>query len=91
MVCIFNKVYFNKGIEFWTQTLIFNPYPCTARSSFIFQTLNSVRSNNLSLKFQRFKTCRFERIIGFIKFELVAKTQFLLHKDKISINNPVTF
>ena len=42
----------------------------------IFQTVNSVRSNSLSLKYQRFMLtgCRDKEIK---KFEVVAKTQFL--------------
>ena len=45
----------------------------------IFQTVNSVRSNNLSLKYQRFKPSDCEHI-EIRKFELVAKTQFLCFK-----------
>ena len=46
------------------------------RRPYIFQTINSVRSNNLSLKYQRFilTDCR---DIEIRKFEVVAKTQFL--------------
>ena len=43
---------------------------------FIFQTINSVRSNSLSLKYQRFTPSGCEAI-GVRKFEFVAKTQFL--------------
>ena len=39
------------------------------------QTVNSVRSNNLSLKYQRFKSSDCEDI-EIKKFEFVAKTQF---------------
>ena len=39
------------------------------------QTVNSVRSNNLSLKYQRFKPSDCEDI-EIKKFEFVAKTQF---------------
>ena len=42
----------------------------------IFQTMNSVRSNNISLKYQRFATLGYKDI-GIIKSEFVAKTQFL--------------
>ena len=38
--------------------------------------MNSVRSNNISLKYQRFKISGW-RDIKIRKFELVAKTQFL--------------
>ena len=42
----------------------------------IFQTINSVRSNSLSLKYQRFTPSGCE-VIAVRKFEFVAKTQFL--------------
>ena len=38
--------------------------------------MNSVRSNNLSLKYQKFTTSVYKDI-GTRKFEFVAKTQFL--------------
>ena len=38
--------------------------------------MNSVRSNNLSLKYQRI-TSSGSKYIGFIKFEFGAKTQFI--------------
>ena len=38
--------------------------------------MNYVRSNNLSLKYQRFASSG-SKDIGIIKFEFVAKTQFL--------------
>ena len=38
--------------------------------------MNSVRSNNVSLKYQRFATFN-SKDIGIINSELVAKTQFL--------------
>ena len=47
------------------------------RRPFIFQTINYVRSNGLSLKYQRFTSSGWKDI-GFSKFEFVAKTQFLL-------------
>ena len=42
--------------------------------------MNSVRLDNLSLKYQRFTLlgCRYIRIS---KFDFVAKTQFLLHGE----------
>ena len=42
----------------------------------IFQTMNSVRSNNLSLKYQKFTTLD-SKDKGIIKLEFVTKTQFL--------------
>ena len=38
--------------------------------------MNSVKSNNISLKYQRFATLGYKDI-GIIKSEFVAKTQFL--------------
>ena len=38
--------------------------------------MNSVRSNNISLKYQRFTTLGFKDL-GIINSEFVAKTQFL--------------
>ena len=40
----------------------------------IFQNMNYVRPNNLSLKYKRFTRCK---DIGIRKFEIMAKTQFL--------------
>ena len=45
----------------------------------IFQTMNSVRTNNPSLKHLRF-TLLVCKGIGIGKFEFVAKTQFLFNK-----------
>ena len=47
----------------------------------IFQTINSVRSNDLSLKYHRF-TPKDRKDIGISKFEFVAKTQFLSGKNR---------
>ena len=44
--------------------------------------MNSVRSNNISLKYQRFTTLDLKDI-GIIKSEFVAKTQFLYEKKNI--------
>ena len=44
--------------------------------------MNSVRLNNLSLKYQRFTPSSVSKYIGITKFEFVAKTQFLLSLDK---------
>ena len=60
--------------KFWFSNLyIFAVWCCRP---LIFQTLNSVRLNSLSLKYKRFtpSSCK-DRVIS--KFELVAKTQFL--------------
>ena len=46
------------------------------RRSLIFQTMNSVRSNNISLKYQRFTTLGFQDI-GIRKSEFVSKNQLL--------------
>ena len=42
----------------------------------MFQTINCVKSNNLSLKYWIFAPSGFKEI-GITKFEFVAKTQFL--------------
>ena len=42
----------------------------------IFQTMNAVRSNNVSLKYQRFTSSDCKDIM-ITKIEFVAKTQFL--------------
>ena len=46
----------------------------------MFQTKNSVISNNVSLKYQRFATLN-SKDIGIINSEFVAKTQFLSLKE----------
>ena len=61
-----------KETEFLRQALISNPNISATQC----QTINSVRSNNLSLKYQRFTRSGGEDI-GIRKFEFVAKTQFL--------------
>ena len=38
--------------------------------------MNAVRSNNVSLKYQRFTPSGY-KVIGFTKIEFVAKSQFL--------------
>ena len=43
--------------------------------------MHSVRSNNVSLKYQRFATLGFKDI-GILNSEFVTKTQFLLVKFK---------
>ena len=59
----------------------------------IFQTMNSVRSNNISLKYQRFTTLG-SKDIGIINSEFVAKTQFqilnlFLYVYSIHVLNPL--
>ena len=49
---------------------------CNVVNLLIFQTISSVRSNNISLKYQRFTTLGFKDIV-IINSEFVAKTQFL--------------
>ena len=68
----------HKGIEFLSQTLFSNLYifATQCRRPLIFQTMNSVRPNNLSLKYQRF-TSSDCKDIGIKQFEFVTKTQFL--------------
>ena len=74
-----------KGIEFLSQTLYFsNSYNLTIRfpRPLIFHTINSIRSNSLRLKCQRFTPsgCKDK---GARKYEFVAKIQFLYKiKDK---------
>ena len=60
------------------QNLIYNPYifATKCRRPWIFQTMNSVRANNLSLKFQTFTPLVCENI-GIRQFEFVTKTQVL--------------
>ena len=42
--------------------------------------MNAVRSNNVSLKYQRFTSSGY-KVIGFTKIEFVAKSQFLYFKQ----------
>jgi len=54
--------------------------------------MNSVRSNNISLKYQRFTTLG-SKDIGIIKSEFVAKTQFLyrnMAKETLSVRTLVS-
>ena len=55
-----------------------NPYifGFQCRRPLIFSTMTSVRSNNISLKFQRVTTLG-SKDIGIRKTEFVARTQFL--------------
>ena len=50
--------------------------PISFATLLIFQTLNYVRANSQSLKYQRF-TPSYSTDIGVKKFEFVAKTHFL--------------
>ena len=67
-----------KGTEFLLQTLTVSPIHLSnrCRRPLIFQTMNSVKSNSLSLKYRRF-TPSGCKDIEIRKFEFVAKTQFL--------------
>ena len=64
-VSICNKIWLSNSYNIATHS----PRP------FIFQTINSFRSNSLSLKYQRFTPSGCEAI-GVRKFEFVAKTVF---------------
>ena len=57
-----------KRIEFLPQILIFY----LGRRSNTFQTMNSIRSNNITLKYQRF-TPSGRKEVGIRKFEFVAR------------------
>ena len=46
--------------------------------------MNAVRSNNVSLKYQRFTSSGY-KVIGFTKIEFVAKSQFLSGCGKFSL------
>ena len=73
---LFHKLYFSKSYIFGFQ----------CRRPQIFQTMNSVRSNNVSLKYHRFTTLC-SKDIGIINSQFVAKTQFLLgEKSKRYLN-----
>ena len=54
----------------------FNIVATSFRRPLIFQTMNAIRSNNVSMKYQRF-TSSGCKDTGFTKTEFVAKTQFL--------------
>ena len=84
-IYIFSAVYFSlislnfmkwtKGIDkLWCSNLYIFAIQC--RRPYIFQNINSVRSNNLSLKCLKFSTSGWTDI-GIRKFEFVAKTQLL--------------
>ena len=67
-----------KELSFCHKLSFSNPYIFVTRwwRPLIFQTINSVRSNNHSLKYQRF-TSSDRKVIGIRLFEFLAKTQFL--------------
>ena len=67
-----------KGIESLPQTMIFNSniFATLCRKPWVFQTMNSDRSSNPSLKYHRFTTSGCKDI-GIGKFECVTKTHFL--------------
>ena len=55
------------------------------RRPLIFQTINSIRSNSLGLKYQRFTTTRLQRYRDW-KIKFVATTQFL-YPELLEIKN----
>ena len=69
-----------KELSFCHKLWFHNPYTFSTlcRRPSTFQTMKSVRSNNLSLKYQRFTPFGCEDI-GIRKSEFVAKTQFLFN------------
>ena len=87
----------HKGWDFkgeWTEFMLTVSlhfwFPATIKDLILaikFQTINSVRSINLSLKYQRF-TPSDSKDIGIRKFELVANTQFLSFFFVKSLNRP---
>ena len=75
------KIYFLamvniKELSFCHKLRFSNSNNLATRFPFIFQTINSGRSNSLSLKYQRL-TPSGCKDIGVRKFKFVAKTQFL--------------
>jgi len=66
-----------KEISICNKLWLSNSYNLATHSPrpFIFQTINSFRSNSLSLKYQRFTPSGCEAI-GVRKFQFVAKTEF---------------
>ena len=75
----------SKGIESLPLTLTNSIYFFNSNSKILdISTINSVRSNNLSFKYQRFtpSDCK---DLGIRIFEFVAKTQFLTPMRKIFI------
>jgi len=73
-------------LEGWTWSWGFSSQSDRGRDLFILGFNNSVRSNNLSLKYERVKPtgCR---DIEIRKFEVVAKTQFLWDEFSVEIYN----
>ena len=63
-------------ISLLSLTLIFYIFTTQCHTPLIFQTMHSVRSNNLSLNNQRF-TPSCCKNIGIRKFELVTRTHFI--------------
>ena len=57
------------------------------RKPLIFQTMISVRSNNLILKYQRFTPSGF-KYIGLRTFKFVANTQFLNNLEEVEEKMP---
>ena len=72
-----------KELSLCHQLWFSNPYIFAGGRPQLFQTFNSVRSNNLILKYQRF-TSSVWKYIWIRKVELVAKNQFLCVINNIS-------
>jgi len=84
---VFNLFTKGKGIEFCHKLLFSNHRIFGTRCCrpLIFQTMNYVRSNNHSLKYQRLISL-VRRNIGIRLFEFVAKTQFLFLSGLIQLS-----
>ena len=48
--------------------------------------MNAIRSNNVSLKYQRFTSSGY-KVIGFTKIEFVAKSQFLFEILNVGVES----
>ena len=90
----FSTIFTNKENEFVFATIsnCFPPYilATRCRRPLMFQTMNSVRSNSLSLKYHRCTTSGCKNI-GIRKFEFVAKTQFLLVSKALNMVSNLGF
>ena len=75
---LFDKTTKTKELSLYHKLRFSSPliFSTLYRRPYIFQTINSVRSNYLSLKYQRY-TPSVCKEVGIRKFEFVAKTQIL--------------
>ena len=81
------KIFLKKEMSFCRKLEFFFLYLCTPMS-LIFQTMNSVRSNSLRLKYYRFTPSGYkDKEIR--KLEFVAKIQFLCKIFKRTIAQPL--